>query len=147
MKKLAAITKSANKYSYCSNLKSNRESSKGNKSKDSKGYINNSASSTVICSSMDPKNKSCTYMSNHIKKMLNASLNSSNPSISAHRNRGKVPVTKQIRDINFGMTGFPFKNHSTSRPGNFNNTQKINIGDHLDCIESKIDKSKSPNDN
>ena len=131
------------KYSYFSNNKSNRENWKNHKHKENKSYINNSASSTVICSSMDPKNKSSTYMSSHIKKMLNASMNSSNPSISANRNRYKVPVTKQTKDFNFGTTGIPIKNNSSSRPGKFCNTQKINIGEHLDGIEARLDNSKS----
>jgi hypothetical protein len=91
---------------------------------------------------MDPKNQNSTYMSNHIKRMLNASLNSSNPSISAHRNRGNIPVTNQIRDLNFGGRGMTSKN-CTSRHANFNNTQKINIGEHLECMAALDDKDQN----
>jgi hypothetical protein len=81
-------------------------------------------------------------MSNHIKRMLNASLNSSNPSISAHRNRGNIPITKQIRDLNFGGRSMTSKN-STLRPSNFNNTQKINIGEHLECMHALDEKDQN----
>lgn len=108
MKKLTSLNKSVAKGSYCSNLKSNRD----------------------LLSKHQSKNK--TYMSNHIKRMLNASLNSSNPSISAHRNKGKAPGTSQIKNLNFGSRGK--RVNVTSRPGNFNYTQKINIGEHLECM-------------
>ena len=73
-------------------------------------------------------------MSNHIKRMLNGCLNSSNPSIYGNRNKGKAqPLAKNIRDFNFGTRGKTTKN-STSRHVNFNNTQKINIDGHLDGI-------------
>lgn len=78
-------------------------------------------------------------MSNHIKRMLNASLNSSNPSISAHRNRTKVPATKHMKDLNFGST----KIYDSSRPGYFNNTQKINIGSHLECLAALEERDQN----
>lgn len=87
MKKLASVSKNANKSSHSNNLKSNRDHLKIGKHRELKEVMNNSSSSTVLCGSLEAKNKNGAYMSNHIKRMLNASLNSSNPSISAHRNR------------------------------------------------------------
>lgn len=43
-----------------------------------------------------------------------------------------MPITKQIRDLNFGNR--ELGNSGTSRHAGFNNTQKINIGNHLEGL-------------
>ncbi len=105
-------------------------------------FINNSSSSTVICNSIDSKKKNNTYMSNHIKRMLNGSLNSSNPSIYGTRNKVKKPTAKPIREFKVGSRGKTTKN-STSRQVNFNNTQKINIEEQLDGMKAFDDMNQS----
>jgi hypothetical protein len=128
MKKLSSITRSINKQHNYGNLKSNRDHLK--QSKDIKEYINTSASTKGNSLVMDSSKKS-SYMSRHIKRMLNASINSSNPSISAHRNRHKAPASKHSKDIRTGVLSLYNKN-TDHRPHDFNNTQKINIGNHLE---------------
>lgn len=66
--------------------------------------------------------------------MLKASLNSSNPSISAHKTNTKVPATKQMKDLNFGSRMPSAKGACDPRSNQFNKTQKINIGSHLECM-------------
>lgn len=91
----------------------------------------------MIGSTIESKNNTNAYVSNHIKRMLNASINSSNPSISAHRNKCNFPGTSNTKDLSCKYSGVTSKNHSTSRPRvrNFNNTQKINIGAYLEVSE------------
>jgi len=140
---LIPINKNMSKSSYCSNLKSNREQFRSGKQRGGKEYVNNSSSCTAICTSNDSKKKNNnTYMSSHIKRMLNGSLNSSNPSIYGNRKKGKMPLAKNIREFNFGSRGKTTKN-STSRQVNFNNTQKINIEEHLDGIHAIGNTNKS----
>ena len=141
MKKLASVNKNTNKSSYCTNLKSNREQFRSGKQRTGKEYINNSSSSSVICTSIDSK-KNNTYMSNHIKRMLNGCINSSNPSIYANRKKGKIPLAKNIKEFNFGSKGKTTKS-STSRQVNFNNTQKVNIEEHLDGMKAMDQMNKS----
>jgi len=143
MKKLSAITKSINKQTHNGNLKSNRDHLKHYKVKEIQDYIN-SSSSTKGNSLVLDSSKKASYMSSHIKRMLNASMNNSNPSISAHRNRYKAPVVnKQPIDITAGVLNLYNKNIASSRPIDFNNTQKINIGNHLDCLDLKFEHDMS----
>jgi len=116
----------------CQNKDMNSNQEYRNRQKELKDVINHRTSSKTLCGSSNPINKNNTYMSNHIKRMLNASLNNSNPSISSHRNRCKVPATKQIKDLNFGSKGSSKRSHGESKNNRFNNTQKINIGNHLE---------------
>ena len=132
--KLTTLNKKPSKASYSSNLKSNRENWKLNWRKEAKEFNNNSSSSMVILSSIESNNKTNTYVSDHIKRMLNASINWSNPSISAHRNKSKVLVANQTRDMQFGFSGYTSKNQSNKRLYNFNNTQKINLDSELEFI-------------
>lgn len=69
--------------------------------------------------------------------MLNASINWSNPSISAHRNKSKVTPSNKTKDFNFGFSAYTSKNQSNKRLHNFNNTQKINLDSELDFIGSE----------
>jgi hypothetical protein len=123
-----------NKEFHKKNLNSNRNYLKSYKQRELKEFINNSSSSTALWTSVDPKNKTDSNMSSHIKRMLKASLNSSNPSISAHKNRWNVPATKQIKDLNFGNRMPSTKGTWDSKSIQFNKTQKINIGSHLECM-------------
>ena len=132
MKKLTTLSKKPSKASYSSNLKSNRENWKLNSQKEAKEFTNNSSSSMVILSSIESNNKANAYVSDHIKRMLNASINCSNPSISAHRNKSKISASNQTRDVQFGFSGYTSKNQSKKRLYNFNNTQKINLDSELD---------------
>lgn len=72
--------------------------------------------------------------------MLNASMNSSNPSISAHKNRKKGPMANQMRIVNSGVSSIVNRNHSSSKLTNFNNTQKICIDNHLDCSDPEPER-------
>lgn len=134
LNKLTTLNKKPSKASYSSNLKSNRwENWKLNSRKDPKEFTNNSSSSMVILSSIE-NNRTNAYVSDHIKRMLNASINWSNPSISAHRNKSKVGATNQTKDFKFGFSSHTSKNQSNKRLYNFNNTQKINLDSELDFI-------------
>ena len=53
-----------------------------------------------------------------------------------------MPLAKNIREFNFGSRGKTTKN-STSRQVNFNNTQKINIEEHLDGMHAIGNTNKS----